>query len=129
MVDRIDRKDGPANIYVVPNPQQILPCYVIYLKKKEIRQNEEMSRSCEKLAKENLFGVIWTSNGTKVGGFYLPFATHLFPIHPYLNEVECKVTRLENLEQMYTVEEERQFRWQQLLYSLIIQVCYDMISF
>ena len=34
MVNRIDKTDGPAYIYMVPNPQQILPCYVIYLRKK-----------------------------------------------------------------------------------------------
>ena len=35
MVDRIDRKDVPAKIYMVPKSHQILPCYIIYLKKKE----------------------------------------------------------------------------------------------
>ena len=33
----IGGKDGPADIYMVPNPRQILPCYVIYLKKREKR--------------------------------------------------------------------------------------------
>ena len=129
VVDKIDKKDGPASIYVVPNPQQILPCYVIYLKKKETRQNEEMSISGEKLSKEKFFGVNWTSRGTKVHGFYLPSATHLFPIDPYMNEVLGKIIRLENLEQNYTAEEERQFYWEQLYYSLIIQVCYNMMVF
>ena len=34
MVDNLDKKDGPAKIYMVPETKQILPCYVIYLKKK-----------------------------------------------------------------------------------------------
>ena len=34
MVDRIDRTDAPAKIYMVPKSHQILPCYIIYLKKK-----------------------------------------------------------------------------------------------
>ena len=34
MVDRIDKKDSPAKIYMVPKSHQILPCYIIYLKKK-----------------------------------------------------------------------------------------------
>ena len=35
MVDRLDRKDAPAKIYMAPKSHQILPCYIIYLKKKE----------------------------------------------------------------------------------------------
>ena len=127
MVDRIDRKDGPASIYVVPNPQQILPCYVIYLKKKETkRQNEEMSQSGEKFSKENYFGIQWTSSGTKIGKFYMPSVSHLFPIDPYMNEVQGKIFRLLNPEQYYTEEELQKLRREELLYSLCVQVCYNI---
>ena len=44
-------KDGPADIYMVPNPRQILPCYVMYLKKKEMRQNLELGLTSANLSK------------------------------------------------------------------------------
>ena len=48
-------KDGPADIYMVPNPRQILPCYVMYLKKKEMRQNLELGLTSANLSKGKSF--------------------------------------------------------------------------
>ena len=35
MVDQLNHKDVPAKVYMVPEPQQVLPCYVIYLRKRD----------------------------------------------------------------------------------------------
>ena len=53
VVNSVDAKDGPANIYMVPNPKQILPCYVVYLKKKGSQNDNGRGLSSQTLTAKN----------------------------------------------------------------------------
>ena len=53
MVNSSSMKNGTEIIYMVPNQHQILPCYVIYLKKKETRMKEDVIKlsDCQQAGK------------------------------------------------------------------------------
>ena len=117
------RNDGLADIYMVPNPRQILPCYVIYLKKKEIRQNQELSQTNANLSKGKSFELHPKSFATKIGEFYLPLTTYVFPMDPYLQEIKDMVDYVSNHGVKFTNEEKQKLRWREKLFSLVVQVC------
>ena len=103
MVNGVDKKDGPANIYMVPSPRQILPCYVIYLKKKGIRNDDGIGNTGQILPLPNQSSkpqinqkAIQIPNPdprklgkrNKIEIFTVPLALSVFPIRPYLREVQ-----------------------------------------
>ena len=85
MVNEVNKKDGPANIYMVPSPQQILPCYVIYLKKKGMRNEDGMGNAGQTLQAPSTTSKPRIRD--KIEIFTLPLVPTVFPIYPYLREV------------------------------------------
>ena len=90
MVNRLDKTDGPANIYMVPNPQQILPCYVIYLKKKITKNEEDVAKL--QVPNPKLQNPITFFQGAN----NRPNNDTIFPIVPYLEKVEAQYEYTKN---------------------------------
>ena len=106
IVDSMDNKDAPAKIYMVPSPRQILPCYVIYLKKKH-RKIQPLQGSCNNilgflnhpLQKAIQYKPTQSSKGpgisnlsirvTSYGGptFFVPSLDMVCPIEPHLAQI------------------------------------------
>jgi len=132
MVDRMDKKDGPAKIYMVPRPQRILPCYVIYLKKKlcEAPNDENnlklsiglpMANTQRKpitvISKAAVSGLC--APGSKYEGpiFYVPSLSTVSPINPHITQVG---NRLREITSVYDpIKNPGQWR---LLLGIYIQV-------
>ena len=77
------------NIYMVPNPHQILPCYVIYLNKKGTRKEEEVI----KLPDGQPAGKLSSSRkikSTSMRGYNRSLDDTIFPINQYLGKVEAQ---------------------------------------
>ena len=100
MVNGGDHKDGPGNIYMVPNPRQVLPCYVIYFKERKGMRNDDgmdsgdqslpMFPKTGKSKKRDKVDIFYGKSikRDKVDIFFVPLAPAVYPILPYLREVQ-----------------------------------------
>ena len=110
---KIGQKDGPAFIYMVPNPQQILPCYVIHLKSKHTiadeslppaidRNIESFGQTLSKSSHINLIDLVVNSR-------FEPSTTSVFPIIPYLKQVQINYCLLyKKIKEANTLKIEKQ---------------------
>ena len=97
MVNSLEKKDGPANIYMIPNPHQILPCYVLYLKKKGTKNDKDVAKVpfCASSIHSQPFSHQILSSPIKaktvsLGANNRPDNDTIFPIAPYLEKVEAQ---------------------------------------
>ena len=115
MVDSLDRKNSSAKIYMVPAPQQILPCYVIYLKKKSSEtfstttQKSVVNLQTQAKSVSGAQPLLGSHTATQVPNssaslffshnypiFYVPSHTTVVPIDPHLTEVQQKLNEIKN---------------------------------
>ena len=124
MVNGIDKKDGPENIYMVPNSRQILPCFVIYFKKKGMRNDDWMdiadqtlpiskltSKSKKRDKEDKFFGK--STKREKVDIFFVPLAPSVYPILPYLREIQ------DEYQKQYETLKNLRFQEKKLGYDII----------
>jgi hypothetical protein len=136
MVDKIDKNDAPAKIYMVPKPQQILPCYVIYLKKKlrespndanNLKTSIALPIGLQYLTKQPKPVTIITKaavSGTSLAGsnyegpiFYVPSLSTVSPLDPHISQIG---NRMREMTSVYDpIKKQGQWR---LLLGIYIQV-------